>query len=140
MYRFVKDSSSSRLFVQGTRERSDRDNVYDNGVVYDQRVHRDSPDQNLETLHTRRRLSTEMEGSSEESSRVLRNKAEGRKMITTRIIRKTTTVTRGEEQTVSESLTHTAGNVVNVVPIRSSRNYYPAIQAKKQKVRIPQNI
>lgn len=135
MYRFVKDSSSSRLFVQGTREGADRDNVYDNGVESDIRRHRGNPNEELEALHTRRRVTTEMEGSNEESSRTLRNKAEGRKMITTRIIRKMTTLTRGEEQTVSESLLHSAGSVVNVVPIRSSRDYYPAIQSKKQKVR-----
>ena len=140
MYRFVKDSGSSRLFVQGTREGSDRENVYDNVDPTSDRRRRSNNSNNnvnddLEALHTRRRFTTEMEGSNEESSRVLRNKSEGRKLITTRIIRKTTTLTRGEEQTVSESLLHSAGSVVNVVPIRSSQNYYPAIQPKKQKVR-----
>ncbi|KAK6622396.1 hypothetical protein RUM44_002207 [Polyplax serrata] len=135
MYRFVKDSTSSRLFVQGTREGSDRDNIYDNGLEPDHRRPRSNLDDDLEALHTRRKFTSEVEGSNEESSRVLRNRSEGRKMITTRIIRKTTTLTRGEEQTVSESLMHTAGSVVNVVPIRSSKDYYPAIQSKKQKVR-----
>ncbi|KAL0277319.1 UNVERIFIED_CONTAM: hypothetical protein PYX00_004654 [Menopon gallinae] len=75
-----------------------------------------------------------MEDSSQESSRVSRSRQEGRKMITTRIIRKTTTLTRGEEQTVSESLTRSSGGMVNVVPIGGA-SHYPAIQSKRAKVR-----
>lgn len=136
MYRFVKDTNRSRLFVQGTREGTDKDNIFENGIISQQPRQHDSIDSssNFEALHTRRRMTTEVEGSSQETSRVQRNKHEGRKLITTRIIKKTTTLTRGEEQSVSESLLRSAGNVVNVVPIGSSPDF-PAIQAKRAKVR-----
>lgn len=135
MYRFVKDTNSSRLFVQGTREGTDKDNIFENGIISEQPRQHDSMDSNrdFEALHTRRRLTTEVEGSSQETSRIQKNKHEGRKLITTRIIRKTTTLTRGEEQTVSESLLRSAGNVVNVVPIGRSPDL-PAIQAKRARV------
>jgi len=82
-------SSSRRLFVQGTREGDDKDNIRDlvpNDV------------QDLQALHTRRHLASDVFDSSEESSKKLRSA--GTKYITTRVLRKTTTVTRGEEKSV----------------------------------------
>lgn len=136
MYRFVKDSKSSRLFMQGTREGVDKDNVFENGIIAEAPRRTESHDGSsgaVEAIHTRRHLTTEVDGSTEESSRVQRHKHEGRKLITTRIIRKTTTLTRAEEQSIGENLLRSAASSVNVVPIGRTSNF-PAIQSKRARV------
>lgn len=136
LYRFVKSSSSStsdsrrtgqnrRLFVQGTRENDDKDNVKDiNGEIQD-----------LQAVHTRRHLSTDVHGSSEESSKKFRNS--GTKYVTTRVVRKTTTLTRGEEKSVSESLMKSGESSIVHIPAEksiTSRSYHSS-KAKRAKVR-----
>nr|CAD7441408.1 unnamed protein product [Timema bartmani] len=115
MYRFVKGggggggSSSgapggvSRLFVQGTREGGDRDDV--NGAAPATEM---SGIQDLRAVHRFRRLDAEVEGSNLETTRTARRPGGGRS-VTTRVLRKTTTLTRGEERTVTESLLQRAG-------------------------------
>ncbi|XP_063975577.1 dystonin isoform X37 [Diachasmimorpha longicaudata] len=92
MYRFSK---SGRLFVQGTREEDDRDNVAGSSIGND-----------LQAIYTKRKLSTEVLGSSIESTKTSKRGENGTRRIVTRIIRKTTTLTRGEEKSVAEDLTN----------------------------------
>lgn len=151
LYRFVKSSSSSmsdsrhsnsnaaggaanssnsnsrRLFVQGTREGDDKDNIRDlvpNDV------------QDLQALHTRRHLSSDVFDSSEEAHKKFRSA--GTKYITTRVLRKTTTVTRGEEKSVSESLLKTGETnmLEHADEQRSSanRSYHHSSSRKRAKV------
>jgi len=139
LYRFVKSSSSSasdsrsdphrRLFVQGTRENDDRDNVRD--VRYN--------GQNLQTVRTQRHLSTDVFGSSEESSKKFKNA--GTKYVTTRVVRKTTTLTRGEEKSVSENSSSSkfAGESSTLTKKhhseeKSANSSYRASRAKRAKV------
>lgn len=106
MYRFTKatkevsSSSSSaaagpgvrpgggRLFMLGTRETDD--DVRD-----------------LQAVHTKRHLSTEVTGSNHESHKVDRRPDVGRHSVTTRVLRKTTVLTRGVEMSASESMMKT---------------------------------
>lgn len=136
LYRFVKSSSSSvsdshrsggpsrRLFVQGTRETDDKDNVKDISADV----------QDLQAVHTRRHLSTDVHGSSEESSKKFRNA--GTKYITTRLIRKTTTLTRGEEKSVSESLLRSGeSSIIEHGEDKSiNHSYHSSLKAKRAKV------
>lgn len=137
MYRFVKSSrhesssngpatGSRRLFVQGTREGDDRDQL---AVSVPER-------DDLQAVYTSRHLSSEVQGSSHEAHKVSRRPSAGMKCVTTRIVRKTTTLTRGQEKSVSESLLR-AGEYTNVhVPEHHSTttNTHYAIEAKRAKV------
>lgn len=122
-------SSSRRLFVQGTREGDDKDNVRDlvpNDV------------QDLQALHTRRHLASDVFDSSEESSKRLRSA--GTKYITTRVLRKTTTVTRGEEKSVSESLlktgeTNMLEHHADEQQRSANRSYHHSSSRKRAKVK-----
>ncbi|CAG9131644.1 unnamed protein product [Plutella xylostella] len=59
----------------------------------------------LQAIHTNKRLSTEVLGSSLESTKISKKDAEsGQRRITTRIVRKVTTLTRGEEKASAEDL------------------------------------
>lgn len=60
--------------------------------------------QNLQAIYTKRRLSTEVLGSSLESTKTSRSGENGARRITTRIVRKVTTMTRGEEQSLEEDM------------------------------------
>lgn len=107
MYRFVKDnstSSSKRLFVQGTTDKSS--SLLGPPIV----TNLFNPDevQNLQAIHTQKRLSTEVLGSSIESTKTTRKNEDGSRRITTRIVRKVTTLTRGEENSYPEDLTKRA--------------------------------
>ena len=103
MYRFTKGAgSSNRLFVQGTREGGDRDDV-NGGVVPHNDVN------NLQAVYTRRQLNTEVLGSTVETTRTSRRPSSGMRSVTTRIVRKTTTLTRGEEHSATETLVRRAG-------------------------------
>ncbi|CAH0385013.1 unnamed protein product [Bemisia tabaci] len=137
MYRFVKSSrhesssngpatGSRRLFVQGTREGDDRDQL---AVSVPER-------DDLQAVYTSRHLSSEVQGSSHEAHKVSRRPSAGMKCVTTRIVRKTTTLTRGQEKSVSESLLR-AGEYTNVhVPEHHSTttNTHYAIEAKRAKI------
>ncbi|KAJ1519277.1 hypothetical protein ONE63_004576 [Megalurothrips usitatus] len=125
MYRFVKSSaqssgsSSSRLFVQGTREGGDRDDVVatggPGGTVVAHRDHHQLMEvghanggppgapTDLHAVHTQRRLSTETHGTVTEESCV-RRKPSGTRQVITRMVRKTTTLHRGEEKSVANAL------------------------------------
>ncbi|XP_066600570.1 uncharacterized protein [Prorops nasuta] len=100
MYRFSK---GGRLFVQGTREEDDRDNVAASNAPTGNPASDD-----LQAVYTKRRLSTEVLGSSIESTKTSRRGENGTKRIVTRIVRKTTTLTRGEEKSVPQDLTKRA--------------------------------
>lgn len=139
MYRFVKSSrhessrsnggggggggppSSRRLFVQGTREGDDKDAIGDD----------------LQAVYTSRHLSSEVHGSSHESNKVSRKPTAGMKCVTTRIVRKTTTLTRGEEKSVSEQLLRAGeSTILHQVPEEHSRRTtHYAIEAKRAKVK-----
>jgi len=83
--------------VQGTREGGDRDDVAGPLVA-------NGGPGDLQALHTRRHLSTETFGSTTEEARTARKPAQGTRHVMTRIVRKTTTLTRGEEQSMANSL------------------------------------
>lgn len=59
----------------------------------------------LQAIHTNKRLSTEVLGSSLESTKISKKDDAGQRRITTRIVRKVTTLTRGEEKASAEDLT-----------------------------------
>lgn len=63
---------------------------------------------NLQAVITRKRLSAEVLGSSLESTKTSRKNDEGTRRITTRILRKVTTVTKGEEKRDAEGVTRKA--------------------------------
>lgn len=108
MYRFVKGSGfkgGSRLFVQATREGNDRDDVADGSDV----VCDDEEEMDLQAVYTQRRLSTEVRGSSQETTKTARRGST--KSVTTRIVKKTTTLTRGEQRTVTESVVRSSSGV-----------------------------
>lgn len=58
----------------------------------------------LQAIHTNKRLSTEVLGSSLESTKISKKDDSGQRRITTRIVRKVTTLTRGEEKASAEDL------------------------------------
>lgn len=74
-----------RLFVQGGTASSDTGGA-------------------LSARYTHRHVRTELLGSSLESTRVTQRTPAGTRHITTRIVRKTTTLTRGEESRKDEDL------------------------------------
>lgn len=131
MYRFVKDNSSSsskRLFVQGTSD--GKTSPLGPPIVTHFSDPRDM--ENLQAVYTKKRLSTEVLGSSIESTKTSRKNGDGTRRITTKILRKVTTMTRGEEQSAAEDLTRRAES-------RSTRTraemVVKAIEPKRVKVR-----
>lgn len=58
----------------------------------------------LQAIHTNKRLSTEVLGSSLESTKISKKDEQGQRRITTRIVRKVTTLTRGEEKASAEDV------------------------------------
>lgn len=132
MYRFVKDNpgGSKRLFLQGTSGNDHK--VLGPPIVTDL-----SKTENLQAVVTQKRLSTEVLGSSIESTKTSRRNEDGTRRITTRIVRKVTTLTRGEEKSVTEDLTKKA----ETKSLRSKQQEYaaarartPAIKPKRVKV------
>lgn len=127
MYRFTKGAGgSNRLFVQGTREGGDRDDV-NGGVVPHNDVN------NLQAVYTRRQLNTEVLGSTVETTKTSRRPSSGMRSVTTRIVRKTTTLTRGEEHSVTETLVRRAGERA-LVQVPERVVLQPDIQPKRAKV------
>jgi len=127
MYRFTKatkevSSSSSgrpgggRLFIQGTREGDD--DVRD-----------------LQAVYTKRHLSTEVTGSNHESQKVDRRPEVGRHSVTTRVLRKTTMLTRGVEVSATESMMKSGQTMIADQPYEESkRSRYQIVKTKKAKV------
>lgn len=135
MYRFVKDGNSSnqRLFMQGTSDKPVGPPITTDLSRKDI--------QSLEAVYTKRRLSTEVLGSSLESTKTSRKDEHGTRRITTRIIRKITTLSRGEENSVTEDLLKRGRSndvAVRQEVARSSKQR--AIQPKRVKVRLSSNI
>ncbi|KZC14108.1 Dystonin [Dufourea novaeangliae] len=132
MYRFSK---GGRLFVQGTREDDPRETVVTSPASATTPVADD-----LTAIYTKRRLSTEVLGSSIESTKTSRHGENGTKRIVTRIVRKTTTLTRGEERCVAEDLTKrgTSGYLQETTAAASSTSFSLSRQAspKPKTVRI----
>lgn len=137
LYRFMKTTTSNhsstsgspgggRLFVQGTREENDRDNIGD---------HKNDV-KDLQALYTRRHLSSDVVGSSHESNKA--RKVGSMKCVTTRIVRKTTTMTRGEEKSVSESMMRAGEVQMLQMPGESTSETHShhEIQAKRAKVNV----
>lgn len=58
----------------------------------------------LQAIHTNKRMSTEVLGSSLESTKISKKDDSGQRRITTRIVRKVTTLTRGEEKASAEDV------------------------------------
>lgn len=110
---------ATRLFVQGTREGGDRDDI--NGSVM---PHHDNIN-DLQAVYTRRQLSTEVLGSTVETTKTSRKPSSGRRSVTTRIVRKTTTLTRGEE--------HSAGDKA-LVQVAERVEQQPGLRPKRAKV------
>nr|CAH7732091.1 unnamed protein product [Callosobruchus chinensis] len=114
MYRFTKDTSSRRLFVQGTTS----DSVSPSPEPVD-----------LKAIHTKKRLSTEVLGSSLESVKTSKSGDDGRRRITTKILRKVTTLTRGEEQSRDEELVRHAN-------LRSIESGKEVVECSNKKVKV----
>lgn len=113
MYHFVKDNSSGskRLFVQGTTGNGTANGAANGGPVGPPKVTSFSNMEdmnNLQAVITRKRLSAEVLGSSLESTKTSRKSDDGTRRITTRILRKVTTMTRGEEKKDAEGLVRKA--------------------------------
>lgn len=103
MYHFVR---GPRLFIQAAREEADPDAVNQNPHQEDVYEYGHAGG-DIHCVQTQRVLNTESHGTAQASSRVARKS--GLKSITRKIIRKTTTLTRGEQRTVTESLVTQTG-------------------------------
>lgn len=109
IYRFVKDSETSgpskRLFLQGTSSSSTSGRQRPLGPPKVTDLSDPKKIESLQAIYKKQKLSTEVLGSSIESTRTSRDNEDGTHRITTRIYRKVTTLTRGEEKSVAEDLT-----------------------------------
>lgn len=74
----------------------------------------------LQAIHTNKRMSTEVLGSSLESTKISKKDDSGQRRITTRIVRKVTTLTRGEEKASAED--------VRGREVHSSREHYRHVE------------
>lgn len=102
MYHFVR---GPRLFIQAAREEADPDAVNQNPNQDEMfeygRNYNGAAGGDIHRVQTQRVLNTESHGTATSTNRVARKG--GLKSITRKIIRKTTTLTRGEQRTVTES-------------------------------------
>lgn len=110
MYRFQRSSGpGGRLFMSGTRQEEDNEQMSlrsgsGSGLHQDQGMQA-GDDADLHQVLTHRRLTTETNASGQDSTRVERR---GKiKSVTTRIVKKTTTVTRGDQRMVAEAILKT---------------------------------
>lgn len=133
MYRFVKDNK--RLFVQGTSDGNSSGHVGSPppAIVTDLASRKDV--KSLQAVYTKRRVSTEVLGSSLESTKTSRSGENGQRRITTKIVRKITTLSRGEEKSVAEDLLK-QGQVKDerVRRYQVAETQYKAIKPKRVKV------
>lgn len=135
MYKFVKDNTSgkNRLFVEGTSSNFPQ-RIIGPPIVTD--LSKTTPrTNNLQAIHTHKRLSTEVLGSSIESTKTSRRGEDGTRRITTRIIRKVTTLTRGEEKSVVDDLTKRAYTSTSIKG-RDEIDHLAIAKPKRVKVRI----
>lgn len=92
-------------------------------------------DDSLMAIYTKKRLSTEVLGSSLESTKVSRKSENGARRITTRIVRKVTTLSRGEEKSSPHELMRRASGRQIAETSEYARNAeMRAIQPKRVKV------
>jgi hypothetical protein len=89
----------------------------------------------LQAVYTKRHLSTEVTGSNHESQKVDRRPEVGRHSVTTRVLRKTTVLTRGVEMSATESMMKSGQMMVADQPYEESkRSRHQVIKTKKAKV------
>lgn len=88
----------------------------------------------LQAIHTNKRMSTEVLGSSLESTKISKKDDSGQRRITTRIVRKVTTLTRGEEKASAEDVSR-GGREVH----RSAEHYrhVEMEESHPRKVKVP---
>lgn len=127
MYKFVK---GSRLFMQGTRQSTDYDNVADTfhptfsanmkseGSLRDLEL---SDGDEVRAVHTLRSMTVDGNTEWERSAKTVRKG--GVRTRSTRTVRKVTTVTRGEQTVTSESVMHFGSD--------NSQKYPPISHDKK---------
>lgn len=132
LYKFVKDNasggSSKRLFMEGGTSKKTL------GPPIVTHFSDKSEIDNLQAVYTKKHLSTEVLGSSIESTKTSRRAEDGTRRITTKIVRKLTTLTRGEEKSVAENLTKRAKSysIQSKEEVARSKE---AVKPKKVKVR-----
>ncbi|MPC08728.1 hypothetical protein E2C01_001322 [Portunus trituberculatus] len=104
MYRFQRSGGpGGRLFLSGTRQGEDADRM---SVRSGSLAASEHDDADLHQVLTHRRLTTETQASGQDSTRVERR---GKiKSTTTRVVKKTTTVTRGDQRMVAEAILRTS--------------------------------
>ena len=137
MYRFLKSGGpGGRLFLSGSRQNDDNDKMSVQSGSFGNNKEPDDAD--LHQVLTHRRLTTETAASGQDSTRVERK---GKiKSVTTRIVKKTTTVTRGEQKMVAEAVLKTSEthneNINNKAPHTTWRTQLiqPIKRAKMQAV------
>lgn len=132
MYRFVKEAGSKRLFVQGATDEPTSKPALGPPIVTN--FYNSDEVANLQAVVTKKRLSTEVLGSSIESTKTSRKNGDGSRRITTRILRKVTTMTRGEEKSSAQDLTRRA-EAHSIQSREESAGYVKALEAKRVKVR-----
>ena len=133
MYKFVK---GSRLFMQGTRQNTDYDNVSDtfHPTFEDNLKRSESRDSGRElgssdyldgdeirAVHTLRSMTVDGNTEWERSAKTVRKG--GVRTRSTRTVRKVTTVTRGEQSVTSESVMHYGSD---------NAQRYPAVKHEKK--------
>lgn len=117
MYRFQRSGGpGGRLFLSGTRQGEDNDRISVRSGSLGAAADQDDVD--LHQVLTHRRLTTETQASGQDSTRVERR---GKiKSTTTRVVKKTTTVTRGDQRMVAEAILRTSDthqeDINNVAP------------------------
>ena len=139
MYKFVK---GSRLFMQGTRQNTDYDNVSDtfHPTFEDNLKRSESKDSGRElgssnghglddsdeirAVHTLRSMTVDGNTEWERSAKTVRKG--GVRTRSTRTVRKVTTVTRGEQSVTSESVMHYGSD---------NAQRYPAIEKDKKSLK-----
>ena len=138
MYRFENSGGPrSRLFLSGTRQEEDHDKFSSSGT-FGRRMEENHDDANVHQVLTHRRLTSETNASGQDSTRVERK---GKiKSFTTRMVKKTTTVTRGDQRMVAEAIMKSSDtqedNINDISQQRGWKSSQPSLKrAKMQAVR-----
>jgi hypothetical protein len=98
---------SKRLFLQGVRDENDADHLPSYAENHHQQRHQEVQQHmydghNVTAVYTHRNLSTELHSSTVESNS--RERRGPMKSVTTRTVKKTTTLTRGQQLTQADEL------------------------------------